>query len=177
MELNPLVRLQAREVANGRRSISDASIRDAIAAAAENESSSSPAASGDPLAAIDMDETDDRFVSQSTVEKLIASIRPPLGKINPNYRERLLRFLNRYAPYRLPHAAQLLRQYEGHEHSLFAALVAQYGPEPKLSDVDYFHEGTPTLPDGWVRIASDTRGDVFYKNTETGRRQWRRPFA
>jgi hypothetical protein len=167
LELNPLVRLQAGDIASGKKRVNDKAVAEAVASL-----------SVDPLAAVDAaEESDDRFVSESAVAKLLERISSPPKKINPTYRERLLRFLNRYAPYRLPQAGSLLRQYEGHEHALFAALAAQYGPEPKLSDADYFHEGLPALPPGWVRIASDTRGDVFYKNVETGKRQWARPFA
>jgi hypothetical protein len=172
VELNPMIRLQAKNIAAGKRLVNDRSIANTVAQSLSMDV--------DPLAAFDaaaeVDPRGEGFVSDAAVEKLLESIKPPASTINPKHRERLLRFLNRYEPYRLPQAAALLRQYEGHEHALFAALTAQYGPEPKLSDPDYFHEGTPALPAGWERVASETRGDVFYKNVNTGRRQWKRPF-
>ena len=164
LELNPHVRLQAFDVAAGKRAINDQAVLKSIYEAADDGRS-------DILA-----DVSDANSPERQVEKLISAIRPPATRVNPAFRERLLRFLNRYAPFRLPQTANILRQYEGHEAGLFAALAEKYGPEPALADVDYFNDSMPPLPAGWVRIECVSRGDVFYKNIDTGKRQWRRPF-
>jgi hypothetical protein len=126
---------------------------------------------GHPSQQPDLD--DDDFVSDDSVKKLICSIKPRAPKINTIFRERLLRIFERYDRYRLPTVSRLLRQYEGHEDSLFAALEAQYGPEPTIRDPDYFNEDSPPLPSGWKRLET-LRGDIYYKH-QSGHTQWYRP--
>ncbi|KAJ9471048.1 hypothetical protein DIPPA_09738 [Diplonema papillatum] len=82
-----------------------------------------------------------------------------------HYRQRLCRFYQVYNPSKLPSVSSCLKEYQGYEEDLMAALVRRYGPEPI--------EDTTPLPPGW-RLVESTRGDLFYINND-GRKQWQRP--
>eukprot|EP01064_Diplonema_japonicum_P029753 TRINITY_DN488_c1_g1_i1.p1 TRINITY_DN488_c1_g1~~TRINITY_DN488_c1_g1_i1.p1 ORF type:complete len:297 (+),score=30.87 TRINITY_DN488_c1_g1_i1:48-938(+) len=90
--------------------------------------------------------------------------KPPVA-VNPAYRDRLLRFFERYNPHRLPSVPALLQEYAGCEDALVLSLVKKYGPEP----VDVL----PDLPPGWCQVQS-SKGHVFYRHV-SGSRQWNRP--
>eukprot|EP01063_Lacrimia_lanifica_P041183 TRINITY_DN9548_c0_g1_i1.p1 TRINITY_DN9548_c0_g1~~TRINITY_DN9548_c0_g1_i1.p1 ORF type:complete len:446 (+),score=115.94 TRINITY_DN9548_c0_g1_i1:74-1411(+) len=85
--------------------------------------------------------------------------------LSPTLRRRLIRMYTRYNPAKLPSVVPTLAEFAGHEPALFAALIAQYGPEPVGAE--------PPRAPGWYPIES-VSGDLFYKH-EDGRKQWQRP--
>jgi hypothetical protein len=173
LDLNPQVRVDAKEALRTDRPIAAEEI--ATWASSVAQSATNQAASVDVSGPFDATTAD--YGDDDNVRELIKLLpTPPATQVNPLYRERLLRFFDRYAKHRLPTVAQILRRYQGHEQSLFASLVEEYGPEPALSDHDFFHEGMPPLADGWVRVES-TRGDIYYRNIHTRDVAWSRPRA
>jgi len=90
----------------------------------------------------------------------------PAASLSPVVQRRLARFYERYNPSKLPGVLSTLADNRGREEELFSALCRRYGPEPDPVDLP--------LPEGWIE-AESTRGDLFYINTETGQKSWRRP--
>jgi hypothetical protein len=164
LELNPQVKYDAKSIVAGKRQPSEIPT--------VGESSSSMAQ--DSLPYIPFEPMSADYGEHENIRSLINLLPTQPPAVNPLHRERLLRFFERFAKYRLPTVSSLLRRYEGHEHALFASLVAEYGPEPTINDPDYFHEGMPSLPEGWCRVES-SRGDIYYKQLETMQVSWTRP--
>jgi hypothetical protein len=50
-----------------------------------------------------------------------------------SYKDRLVRFYEKYAPTKVPTSESTLEKYKGREEELFQALVTKYGPEPAAS--------------------------------------------
>lgn len=171
LELNPQVRVDAKDALKTDRPIDAEEI--ATWASSIAQSATNQATSIDVSAPFDATTAD--YGDDDNVRALIKLLpTPPTSQVSPLYRERLLRLFDRYAKHRLPTVAHILRRYQGHEQSLFASLIEEYGPEPALSDHDFFHEGMPPLADGWVRVES-TRGDIYYRNVHTRDVSWSRP--
>lgn len=173
LELNPQVRVDAKHAVNTDRAIDAAEITTWASSVAQSTSNNQSGGSVDVSSPFDPTTAD--FGDDDNVRALIKLLpAPPTSAVNPLHRERLLRFFDRYAKHRLPTVSQILRRYQGHEQSLFASLAEEYGPEPALSDHDFFHEAMPPLADGWVRVES-TRGDIYYRNVHTRDVSWSRP--
>lgn len=171
LELNPQVHHEVRQVMHGRQTLTSAKVCESAALTRVVAPSITALQVSSPQG---FDPMNADYGDEENVKRLIQMLPSPPPPVNPLHRERLLRFFERYAVYRLPTVASLLRRYAGHETALFASLVEEYGPEPTLSDQDYFHELTPALPDGWVRIEA-YRGEIYYKNMETRKVSWSRP--
>lgn len=77
----------------------------------------------------------DSYLSVSTDVSpgLVSSPSSPVLKPNI-YKERLLRFYEKYNPGKLGSVDKMLRRYEGSEEQLMAELVKTYGPEPIVTD-------------------------------------------
>lgn len=66
--------------------------------------------------------------SHAVTEKSVGGTAGPL-----DYRSRLLRFYEKYAPDKTANVDKILTHYSGKEDQMFAELVGKYGPEPSLS--------------------------------------------
>lgn len=166
IDLNPQLHQDLRAVVQGQREVSSADVANALMMELPPAEVQQQQTAFNPLTA---DYGDDE-----NVRRLIQALPSPPPRVNPLHRERLLRIFERYAKHRLPTVSQLLRRYQDHEAALFSSLIEEYGPEPTLSDQDYFHEGMPSLPEGWCRCES-YRGDVYYKHLVSKKVTWSRP--
>jgi hypothetical protein len=57
--------------------------------------------------------------------------QPPPTTLSSGYRDRLLRFMQKYTPEKVAGCDQMLEKYRGKEEEMFRALVTKFGPEPQ----------------------------------------------
>ncbi len=87
---------------------------------------------------------------------------------HPATQRRMARFFETYGQHgKLAEVASTLSEFRGCEEWVFRDLVRRYGhPEPPNNDA--------MLPVGWAAVCT-SRGDIFYRHSKTGAKQWDRP--